>query len=441
MFKISDSPTLSPAIAQEERLFSLDAARAFALLIGIVFHGVSSLVSFLPPMVWAVKDTQSSVPVDVFYYVAHVFRMQAFFMLSGFFAHMLYHRRGAQGFLMHRIKRIGVPLLLFWPLMMVATQLLWTWGYKQMGYLAMNPETAKLGYWEIVWGNFKSFAWLNYGFPLTHLWFLYMLLWFCAAVWLLRPVFVKYIDKQRKLRAIADRFMTFLIGRWWGSLVIGLVAVPAMWGMKNGFGIDTPDHSLLPQWAPFIVYGLHFTFGWFLHRQPVLLESIKKYWKVNAVLSLIFIALVAFSFFSVVYQVAAQGNAPQPPVDPATMQVIGMIYNSIYGLASITSIFAFTSLMLAFFSRSNSLIRYLSDASYWMYLIHLPVVVLFQILVAPYTWHWSIKVATILWPSLLILLISYHFLVRHTFLGKLLNGRKYSRKEESRISTAPEVAR
>lgn len=72
-------------------------------------------------------------------------------------------------------------------------------------------------------------------------------------------------------------------------------------------------------------------------------------------------------------------------------------------------------------------VRYLSDASYWCYLIHLPVVVFFQILVAPYGWHWAGKLALILLPGFAVLLLSYHYLVRRTWLGKFLNGRTYSK--------------
>jgi len=41
--------------------------------------------------------------------------------------------------------------------------------------------------------------------------------------------------------------------------------------------------------------------------------------------------------------------------------------------------------------------------------------------------HWSIKYALILTSTGALLLASYHYLVRSTFLGKFLNGRKYPR--------------
>jgi hypothetical protein len=54
-------------------------------------------------------------------------------------------------------------------------------------------------------------------------------------------------------------------------------------------------------------------------------------------------------------------------------------------------------------------------------------VVFFQVLVVPYPWHWVGKLALILLPSFAILLLTYHYLVRNTWLGKFLNGRSDSK--------------
>jgi membrane-bound acyltransferase YfiQ involved in biofilm formation len=97
--------------------------------------------------------------------------------------------------------------------------------------------------------------------------------------------------------------------------------------------------------------------------------------------------------------------------------------------------------MMVLFSRVSPTIRYLSDASYWMYLIHLPVVVSFQILVAPYPWHWLVKIIFILLPSFSVLLLSYQFLVRKTRIGVLLNGRRYDKQENRELNLPMENAK
>ena len=60
-------------------------------------------------------------------------------------------------------------------------------------------------------------------------------------------------------------------------------------------------------------------------------------------------------------------------------------------------------------------------------LLHLPVVVVFQILVGHLPLHWSAKFPIVLGVSLALLFASYRYLVRPTIIGQVLNGRRYPR--------------
>ena len=104
-----------------ERLHALDAVRGFALIAGIVFHAT---LSFVPgpkgvPL-WIVTDSHPSLTLALTAHVLHIFRMTTFFMIAGFFAHLTFHRRGAKGFIADRAKRIGIPLLVGWPIVFAA---------------------------------------------------------------------------------------------------------------------------------------------------------------------------------------------------------------------------------------------------------------------------------------------------------------------------------
>ena len=65
---------------------------------------------------------------------------------------------------------------------------------------------------------------------------------------------------------------------------------------------------------------------------------------------------------------------------------------------------------------------WLADASYWMYLVHVPLVMAAQLVV----WQWSLpaelKFVVILATVTLLLLASYRWCVRYTPIGSLLNG-------------------
>ncbi|MFC2686084.1 MAG: acyltransferase, partial [Arachnia propionica] len=73
-------------------------------------------------------------------------------------------------------------------------------------------------------------------------------------------------------------------------------------------------------------------------------------------------------------------------------------------------------------------IRYLADASYWMYLVHLPLLVLFEIPLADLGWPILVKLLLTWAVTTAVLLITYELLVRHTWLGAWLNGRRYPRR-------------
>jgi peptidoglycan/LPS O-acetylase OafA/YrhL len=84
--------------------------------------------------------------------------------------------------------------------------------------------------------------------------------------------------------------------------------------------------------------------------------------------------------------------------------------------------------------------RYFADASYWIYLAHLPLVMFFQVLLAPVPLHWSIKFPVVVAASMTLLLLTYRYWVRHTWLGKLLNGRRHPRRPEAKADTKLETA-
>ena len=75
-----------------ERFHALDATRAFALLLGVVFHAAGSFVP--SPSGAAIVDASASSGFYWFFSTSHTFRMQLFFLIAGFFGHLLYHRRG-----------------------------------------------------------------------------------------------------------------------------------------------------------------------------------------------------------------------------------------------------------------------------------------------------------------------------------------------------------
>ncbi len=63
-------------------------------------------------------------------------------------------------------------------------------------------------------------------------------------------------------------------------------------------------------------------------------------------------------------------------------------------------------------------------SSYWLYIAHLPLVMALQVVVSRFDWPWYAKFGAILAVAYTVLLLSYQLLVRYTFVGAILNGRR-----------------
>ncbi|MDZ4374890.1 MAG: acyltransferase family protein [Phenylobacterium sp.] len=235
-----------------ERLHALDAVRGFALILGIVFHATAS---FLPTpdgtMMWVIMDAQRSPALGLAFYVLHIFRMTTFFVIAGFFARMLFHRRGLGGFARDRGRRIALPLVVGWPIVIAAIigAIVAGTAIQYGGPPPFDPPAQPPA--------------PPLALPLTHLWFLYLLL-ILYVVGLAGRAAVVSLDRDRVLRGAIDRAMAALVKRGVAPL---LLAAPAALALNAHdawmpwVGIPTPDNSLIPNTPALAQFGMAFTFG------------------------------------------------------------------------------------------------------------------------------------------------------------------------------------
>lgn len=390
--------------AVPQRFHALDATRAFALLLGIVLHATMSFFLPIPA-----QDVSHSGVLALTFYVIHSFRMCLFFLIAGFFARMALHRRGTRAFVKDRARRIGVPLIVGWLLLAPLTL-----AVLILGISRSLADGAPAGA--------DAAALAPQGFPLTHLWFLYYLGIFYVLALTLRSGFVAWVDRSGAARAQIDRWLAAGLSSHLAPLALAaplfaLLYVDPDWPVW--FGIPTPDYGLVPQLPAMVGFGTAFAFGWLLQRQTQLLDVWRRQWALNLLLA------ASLSTLCVGLVGALPGADPFTIAGPPWRRLV-------YALSYTVSIWYWVSGLIGaaqrFCADASPLRRYLADASYWLYLVHLPLVFGLQVLVLDWPLHWSLKFPLILAITLGVLLPSYHYLVRPSFIGEILNGRKYPRR-------------
>jgi len=118
------------------------------------------------------------------------------------------------------------------------------------------------------------------------------------------------------------------------------------------------------------------------------------------------------------------GGAATPSMAPVTDPQTKAGMAALYAFAVYAGALAATALALRFASGVSGVRRYLADASYWIYIIHLPLVMVGQVLMLGLDWPWFAKLAAVIAGVMAVSLITYELLIRHSFMGRWLNGRR-----------------
>ena len=351
------------------RRHDLDALRACAMLLGIALHASMAYTTFG----WAVTDPSESEFFNWLFFAVHGFRMQLFFLISGFFTAMLYQKRGLKALLAHRFKRVFIPLIIFTPLFIPLTQ----WVLK-----AARTKQGTQQFFE----SMHSDPWIE-TFNLHHLWFL----WFLC-IFVLGFALTSFFPKPK------------LNKKWFSSprcllWLIPLTMVSQLY-LTRDYPTYGPESSLgiIPIPAVLFYYSIFFGFGAALYHFGD--NGISKNWKSNLALSLLilFPAGIVIEWWSFYNQ-------------PSLQWLSDLLQVSFSWLMT----FACIGLFREKFANPSPRFRYLSDASYWLYIAHLPLVFGIQLLIQDWPLSCWIKFPLVTLSSFGVLLLSYHFYVRGKF--------------------------
>jgi peptidoglycan/LPS O-acetylase OafA/YrhL len=270
-------------------------------------------------------------------------------------------------------------------------------------------------FWAGLRGGCQSLKNLPAGiFCGTHLWFLYYLVMITGLALVLRVVVKSTGSGHDALGRRADTLVAWLANSPFGLPVLVVPTAATLWFMQY-WGMDTPDQTLRPNLPVLAVYGGGFVLGWLLGRQRELIAPFARLTLQRWILAAVGIAAILYL-----------GRFQSDPGHPY-FTALHAAYVLGYALTMWSLVFLTIGVFRKICVRPHPFVRYVADASYWLYLVHLPIVVWLQVAVAEVGLHWSLKLACISLVTVALGLLSYDLFVRPTWLGALLNGRRRDR--------------
>lgn len=369
-----------------ERIHSLDSLRAIMMLLGLVLHSTETyLVNDNQP--WPKDFLHTSFFLGYIENIIHMFRMPIFFLVAGFFGALLFYQKGSINMVKNRISRILFPFIVFLFLLYPIT--LFSLDYSKAVFSGDNDAFGNTT------SNFSDF------FPDTtlHLWFLYYLMMVTFIMVLLALLFKQTPNLTKRIQQSFSWIFQRTFLRTILLAISTFVLLVILWSLSGPAPL-----SFRPNFEAFIFYFFFYSVGWILFKCRDLLVSFMKYDWLQVIIAII--------LFTVAYKFSND-------LDDILKGVLSAFIISLF-------VFGITGLFIRYFSSHSQKMRYISDSSYWIYLIHLPFTIIIPGLIASLELHAIGKFLITLTLTTIISITSYHYLVRSTFIGKFLNGRKYS---------------
>jgi glucan biosynthesis protein C len=368
-----------------ERFHALDALRAAMMFLGIYLHAV---VAYSPNGGWPWRQAEQTRLLDWSISIIHVFRMPIFYAMAGFFTALLIARYGFRRAAWNRFMRIVVPFvvgwMVVWPLVML---------FAGIGYVGLERTLR----------GFASGYVFNFAGPM-HLWFLeYLILLYILSA--LAIALVPLVLSQTARQAVLKAFRRIMLSPW-APLALAVPSFAAQLLMPNPWIEDPP--GFIPVFRIVAVYAIPFAFGWLLFLNTDLLAVlIRRAWLYAA------LAVVASVAYRYSYYL------------PASPEVRFYLIRAVHSVDMWLLILGVAGLFLRYLADHNAYRRYLCDSSYFLYIAHMPVILAFQLLLQDMALPPLAKIAITLVGTIAVLLPIYRYAVRPTFVGTVLNGRRY----------------
>lgn len=370
------------------RNFAIDHLRA--AMICVVMFGHALLPYVTVPRRF--KDPATHVGFDVVALFLYTFAMPLFFVTAGYAVAALFSRRGARGVFKNRLKTIFYPLLIAY---FVLTPL--TRASYQFAAAVSTSGSLQLGLDVLLTGD-----WIRWS-KAYHLWFLVSLLLYTALAIGVRSLATRVAPRLADhIAASSGALFRPVAGPVLLTLVAAATLVPA-------YSLYDGDATTLPMQLHLLSF---FGVGWLLHLHRESLPGIASRPGVYFLLALVALPVAAWAM-------RLRWFKPEQA---------DWVIGSVAGIGSAIMVVGMSFGLLGYFHRRFSeqpspVGQYLSEASYWIFLIHLPLLIFvggaLSATPLPAALKYLLTVAIVV-PAVMA---TYHWGVRHSVLGRLLKGK------------------
>lgn len=371
------------------RYDAFDALRTFMMLLGILLHLSLSYTRLEVPF-WKIHDLNKNYLFDIMLITIHSFHLETFFLMSGFFAHLLYQKKGGWHFLKNRMIRILIPLLAGWPVVLILLIL-----FQPASQIKIAPSLPL---------TFNNYVLTLNTLPSLHLWFLYYLLIFYA-FFFAAHLLAKILKIQR---AAWKTFFSRVLQSNGLIFIMTLATLPSLLAME-ALWVDIPL-TFSPITRLLTYYGVFFALGCMAGPQLSLLTKKRRFYLQIAIPSGI-LAVLSLTLFE--------------PYTPLDNFLLILALRIVYAISTWSLVFYCVGFFCQHFNKVHTIVQYLSEASYWMYLMHLPLLIYFQHEFNALPVAEFLRPVLVLGATLLVLLLSYQWMVRDSFIGTVLNGKRF----------------
>jgi fucose 4-O-acetylase-like acetyltransferase len=353
------------------------------MLLGVVIHAAVNY-AIGPDTIWPYQTADA----HYFYYILvdfiHTFRMPTFFIMSGFFAALLFYKKGAKEMIRNRFQRIFLPFIVFLLLLTPLTN--FTFEYCKENFA--NGQTVNAV-------TYFSNIWKYIPFQLGHLWFLHYLFILSLCVMILHRYLkftvtpIMHFLSKSIIKTNVNSFLFLSLTSW-------IILIPG-----NAASFET-SINWLPKMGILLYYLNFYLVGWVMYLNRANLEHFA-----NRSGLILFVCLVLYIF---------KINFPlQLPL------IVKQLTNSI-----ITAGFS-TGIVGVFIKKgnfSNSISKYGVNTAYWVYIIHFIPTLLIPVFLKDMGVSVHIKFLISLTLAALFCFITFELFVRNSFIGTFLNGKK-----------------